>query len=275
VSGVGDDANPCSRTAPCRTFAGAIAKTEAGGEISVLDPGGYGAVTITKALTINGEGTLASVLAGSGVGIVVNAAATDKVVLRNLSISGSGGGTVGVEILGGTVVIDKCLISGFVSGFIGGIGMFMNASANAYLSITDTNLVGNSHGVWMSTSAGFGVAALDNVRITDTPGYGIIMNSNSTHLTLNRSYIYNTGTAAIITNTGNGVVNVNDSVLTNNIVAVSAQAQGSTIRLNNVSLYDNSAAIQVGAGTTLATAGNNKAVGNGGALSTNGTVTNF
>src|SRR5262245_48964588 len=57
VSGVGDDVNPCSRTAPCKTFAGAISKTAAGGEISVLDPGGFGGVTITKSITINGEGT--------------------------------------------------------------------------------------------------------------------------------------------------------------------------------------------------------------------------
>src|SRR5438477_3797204 len=40
VSGVGDDVNPCSRTAPCKTFAGAISKTAGGGEIDVLDPGG-------------------------------------------------------------------------------------------------------------------------------------------------------------------------------------------------------------------------------------------
>src|SRR5437016_7127525 len=62
VSGVGDDANPCSRTAPCKTFAGAISKTAAGGEIDALDPGGYGAVTITKSITLEGAGTFASVL---------------------------------------------------------------------------------------------------------------------------------------------------------------------------------------------------------------------
>ena len=54
ISGVGDDANPCSRTAPCKTFAGAISKTAEGGEINALDPGGYGAVTITKSITIDG-----------------------------------------------------------------------------------------------------------------------------------------------------------------------------------------------------------------------------
>src|SRR5256885_3377457 len=73
VSGVGDDANPCSRTAPCKTYAGAISKTAAGGEISVLDPGGFGALTITKAITINGDGTLASALASTVSAIVINA----------------------------------------------------------------------------------------------------------------------------------------------------------------------------------------------------------
>src|SRR6185369_3180997 len=73
VSGVGDDANPCSRTAPCKTFAGAIARTAPGGEISVLDPGGFGAVTITKAITIDGEGTLAGLLNATVNGIIINA----------------------------------------------------------------------------------------------------------------------------------------------------------------------------------------------------------
>src|SRR5207344_3414848 len=98
VSGVGDDANPCSRTAPCKTFAGAISKTAPGGEISVLDPGGFGGVTITKSITLNGDGTLASILvAGAGVsGIVVNAQPNDVVIIRNLSILGSGTASWGI-----------------------------------------------------------------------------------------------------------------------------------------------------------------------------------
>src|SRR3954462_13273414 len=91
VSGVGDDANPCSRTAPCKTFAGAISKTAAGGEIDALDPGGFGAVTITKSITLDGAGTLASILSASLNGIVVNAAGI-IVTVRNLSINGAGTG---------------------------------------------------------------------------------------------------------------------------------------------------------------------------------------
>src|SRR5437763_15362461 len=82
VSGVGDDANPCSRTAPCKTFAGAISKTAAGGEIDALDPGGFGAVTITKSITIDGGGTFASVLVSGTNGIVVSAGINDVVILR-------------------------------------------------------------------------------------------------------------------------------------------------------------------------------------------------
>src|ERR1700736_2139486 len=90
VSGVGDDANPCSRTAPCKTFAGAISKTAAGGEIDALDPAGYGAVTIAKAITIDGGGgQVASILASGGInGVNVQAGASDVVTLRNLRING-------------------------------------------------------------------------------------------------------------------------------------------------------------------------------------------
>src|SRR5213082_2516096 len=99
VSGVGDDANPCSRTAPCKTFAGAISKTAAGGEIDALDPAGYGAVTITKGITIDGGGgQVASVLVSGTNGIVVQAnAQTDVVILRNLRINGIGSGLNGIR----------------------------------------------------------------------------------------------------------------------------------------------------------------------------------
>src|SRR6266545_4458963 len=86
VSGVGDDANPCSRTAPCKTFAGAISKTAACGEIDALDPGGFGAVTITKSITLDGTGTFASILASLTTGVIINAANTDVITLRGISI---------------------------------------------------------------------------------------------------------------------------------------------------------------------------------------------
>jgi hypothetical protein len=117
VSGVGDDVNPCSRTAPCKTFAGAISKTAAHGEIDVLDPGGFGTVTITKSLTIDGYGPMSSILnAGAPQGVLVNALTTDVVTLRNLSINGAGTGTNGVRVLqANRVEIENCVIFGQTS----------------------------------------------------------------------------------------------------------------------------------------------------------------
>src|SRR6266446_6443994 len=111
VSGVGDDANPCSRTAPCKTFAGAISKTAAGGEIDALDPGGYGALTITKSITIDGGG-------GQVASVVVAAGANDTVTLRNIRVNGirgtASGGLNGVQFNAGAALnIENCTIFGF------------------------------------------------------------------------------------------------------------------------------------------------------------------
>ena len=111
VSGVGDDANPCSRTAPCKTFAGAISKTADQGEIDCIDPGGFGTVTITKSMTLNCHALLGSILASGVPGVTINAtAAGSTVILRGLQINGVQGGTavagtIGVRILAATTVV--------------------------------------------------------------------------------------------------------------------------------------------------------------------------
>src|SRR6185503_11831748 len=92
VSGVGDDANPCSRTAPCKTFAGAISKTAPGGEINVLDPGGFGALTITKAISIICDYTEGGVLVSGSNGFIINAGASDTIYLSGLDFHGAGTG---------------------------------------------------------------------------------------------------------------------------------------------------------------------------------------
>src|SRR5690242_16407677 len=117
VSGVGDDANPCSRTAPCKTFAGAISKTAAGGEIDALDPAGFGAVTIAKAMTLDGGGgQVAPVLVSGTNGITVQAGAGDVVTIRNISINGIGSGINGVKFVSGKARhIEHCAIAGFTN----------------------------------------------------------------------------------------------------------------------------------------------------------------
>src|SRR5882672_4644332 len=113
VSGVGDDANPCSRIAPCKTFAGAISKTAAGGEINALDPGGFGQVTISKSITIDGTGVLAGILAAYGDGIIVNSRETTNLIsvrLRGLAINGVGTGVNGINVIAANkVVIEDCV----------------------------------------------------------------------------------------------------------------------------------------------------------------------
>ena len=120
VSGVGDDANPGSRTAPCKTIAGAISKTAPGGEIDALDPGGFGAVTITKSITLDGGGgQVASILVAGTNGIVINAATTDVVIIRNFRFQGLGPGAStpglsGINIIQcGAVIIQNCEIDNF------------------------------------------------------------------------------------------------------------------------------------------------------------------
>ena len=147
VSGVGDDANPCSRTAPCKTFAGAISKTAASGEIDVLDPGGFGAVTITKAITIASEGAgEGGVLVSGTNGVTVSAGANDVVVLRGLQFEGAGTGLNAVKFNSGkALVIENSTMRGFnASGATNGFGInFAPSSGSTSLLVRETSILKN------------------------------------------------------------------------------------------------------------------------------------
>jgi hypothetical protein len=175
VSGVGDDANPCSRTAPCKTFAGAISKTAVGGVINAMDDGGFGAVTITKAVTIDGGGHVASALAFSGSnGVVINAPTNAQVVLRDIDIAGgnpaegSCGGLNGVNILGAASVrMDGVTISGFATAVNAPLN---NSSPDVFVDLSLNNVRINDncqYGVRVAPAAGHaGRLALDGATIT-------------------------------------------------------------------------------------------------------------
>src|SRR5215469_13329840 len=142
VSGVRDDANPCSRTAPCKTFAGAISKTAAGGEIDALDPGGFGALTITKAITLDGGGgQVASVLVAGTNGIVVQAGANDVVIIRNLRINGISSGINGIRFLSGLDLnVENCYIFGFTTQ---GVDIALNQATQASAHILNSVMKNN------------------------------------------------------------------------------------------------------------------------------------
>jgi len=178
VSGVGDDVNPCSRTAPCKTFAGAISKTATGGEIDCLDPGGFGAVTITKSITIDGTkgAGFGSILASNVTGVNVNDSATATpgtsiVILRNLSINGANT-TVGSGIRftsGKSLTVEDCQIFGFTGvGGAGAAGKGIDVSlslAGKSVAITNTLIDHCTEGVRLTTSTGFLTAVIDNVHV--------------------------------------------------------------------------------------------------------------
>lgn len=149
VSGVGDDANPCSRTAPCKTFAGAISKTAAGGVINTLDPGGYGAVTITKSISIVSDLSLGGILSASTSGITINAGVTDEVFLRGIAIDGGGsGGTFGVRFIAGrALTVQDCTIRNVTMSSTGvGIEVALSAGVSSTV-IRNCTITGNSIGV--------------------------------------------------------------------------------------------------------------------------------
>jgi len=165
VSGVGDDANPCSRTAPCKTFAGAISKTAAAGEINVLDPGGFGGVTITKSITISAEGVEAGVLVSGTNAIIINAGPTHVVVLRGLDIEGLGTGLNGIRFLaGGQLHVENCTINNFQRG------IDVNNTGASQLFVKDSTIrnndTGTGGGVLLKPAAGGTVSAvIDRVRL--------------------------------------------------------------------------------------------------------------
>ncbi|GMO99906.1 MULTISPECIES: right-handed parallel beta-helix repeat-containing protein [Bradyrhizobium] len=196
VSGVGDDVNPCSRTAPCKTFAGAISKTAAGGEINCLDSAGYGTVTITKAMTIYCEGVVGSILGSGTNGVNINAAATDHIVLRGLDIEGAGTGIKGVNILqAASVVIEHCFIRDFNGA--SGTGVFSNPSNfNSMLMIRDSVISHNG---------------------TAAAGAGISINTNggSSRVLINNTAVHNNFVG--VSAQGSANVQVNNSNISENL----------------------------------------------------------
>src|SRR5215510_9900087 len=164
VSGVGDDANPCSRTAPCKTFAGTISKTAAGGIINCLDPGGFGGVTITKSITIDCSGVTAGILVAGTPGVTVNAANV-HVILRGINIEGIGTGTRGINFVqGASLTVERCNITQFTSE-----GIRFTPSGAAQLFVSDSvislNGVSGGGGIFVDPGAGSALVTLQRVQL--------------------------------------------------------------------------------------------------------------
>lgn len=266
VSGVGDDANPCSRTAPCKTFAGAISKTAAGGEISALDPGGFGAVTITKAITINGDGTLAGILAAGTNGIIINAGVNDRVVLRSISINGAGTGLNGIRYLAGKeVVVENCTIHGFTTR-----GIDVSLVNSGVLRVRNATISGVATGIRVATTVGSVTAVVDNVAL-QTLGTGFEGAGGS--FSSIRNSLITSNTTGVIANVNGANVNVENSILSFNGTAANASVLGAVLRLSNNQIYTNTTGIALAGGAFVFSTADNRISGNGGSAAPNQVIT--
>jgi hypothetical protein len=270
VSGVGDDVNPGSRTAPCKTFAGAISKTDAGGEINAIDPGGFGAVTITKALTIDG-GTgsgWASILAAATNGIIINAPSNATVRLRNLSINGFQTGLTGIRIVAArAVIIEDCEIFGFAGGIagIGGIGVHDVRSAGGSLGIINSNINSNVSALVVRPATGTTriTVSLENVRAYFNAGHAIIA-SSGVAATVSRSVLSFSGGSGLVAEQPSGTteVNVEGCVFTSNSTGITVISGTPTVRLSDSTIVNNTTGIALSGGT-VSSYGNNRIEANG------------
>lgn len=207
VSGVGDDANPCSRTAPCKTFPGAISKTAAGGEINTLDPGGFGAVTITKSISII-SGHKGGVLVSGTNAIIVNAPDGSKILLEGLDIEGLGTGLDGVKIIGsGKVTIRDCEIRNFT-----GNGVNLVGTANARVLIEKSMIIGNTGGFNIQGAGGVANNALVLNTLMDNNSSFAVQVTGASTLVLSASQLSATPSSIIATG-GAAVVSFGNNVL--------------------------------------------------------------
>ena len=259
VSGVGDDANPCSRTAPCKTFAGAISKTAAGGEIDAIDPGGFGAVTISKGITIDAHNVMGGVLVASTNAFVISAGPNDVVTLRGLSITATPTtpGLAGVSIISaGAVHVEDCLISNYSTAAI----RMTPASGTTTLYVKHSTLSENAAGIIIG---GAGTMQATIVKSTFSNNPIGLQATDTARVTIHESVFtgssgdgVNTGIALLSQNSAE--INMDHGLISLNTVGVLAT---STVRLSEVMLGHNTTGLS---GAKVASFGNNRVqAGNG------------
>jgi hypothetical protein len=253
VSGVGDDLNPCSRTAPCKTFSGAISKTAVHGEINCLDPGAFGAVTITKSIQIDCHEVFAGVTNPSASGVTINFdsfAGTDvrkSVRLRNINYSGVDTGLRGVSITGaatGTeVFIEDCRIDGNFGS--PGNGIRDARTGGGLLSVSNTTIK-NMSGSGITTTTANGAPNLkviiSKVQVFNC-AYGVAVSTNSKVSIYESLFSGNTNAgvyAEDFDGGGQSEIAVDHCIVSDNATGFQASTN-STIRVSNTTAMYNTA----------------------------------
>jgi hypothetical protein len=276
VSGTGIDNAVCSRTAPCKTFAGAIAATVAGGEISILDAGGYGSVTITKSISIiNDYSGEAGIVAAGVNGITITTGLTDVVVLRGLVITGdiaTKPGLNGISFTGGGALhVDKCLIKNFHGAAPNGIGLNFAPSIAGQLFVSDTVLIGNGsgtngHGIRIAPSgSGSAKVAIERVRAeNNTVGIEAIATATSgvMYITIRDTLASGNslaGFSAVTPASAQGINMMisNSAAVNNGSAGITASGAKALVMVGNATVTGNNFGLSFASGAQLQSYGNN------------------
>jgi hypothetical protein len=271
VSVNGNDANACDRATPCRTLAGALAKTSAGGEVDVLDSGDFGSVTLNKTVSVIAPGVIGGIQAGSGTAITINAGPTDRVVLRGLTIDGIGQGVTGVSfVAGGALHIENCTINNFSS-----YGVLFSPTSNGSLFITDgvvrnNGAAGSGGGVLVKPSGSGSVkAVLSGVTVEDN-NFGVRAEGTSSTGSVNVSVQggsvsgnVNSGTISVA-QVGVAVTQmlVSGTTISNNGTGVRADGAVATLRFGNTDISGNGTGMSTSNGGQLLSYATNHVDGN-------------
>jgi hypothetical protein len=272
ISGVGDDYNPCSRTAPCKTFAGAISKTAAGGEIDCLDPGGFGAVTITKSITFDCAGgvggQVGSILASGTNGVNISAGAGDRVKLRNLTINGfNGSGIAGIKFnTGASLTIEHVGIFGFGASSGAGVDFDPQAAGSA-LVMRDVEVQNNNAGGVKVTPVGAvaATASLENVALVGNGGNGLVVGDGGSATVRKSMLSHNTMRGVYATSSGGALsVNLVDCAISENPTeGIRSSGAGSIVRIASDSIFGNGTGLKPVTSGQILSFGNNYNAGNG------------
>ena len=297
VSVSGNNANTCDRTAPCRTFAGALTKTDVNGEIIVLDAGEYGTVSITKSVRIIAEGVYAGIGPAVVPGVSVNGAGV-VVVLKGLTITGKGNNYgVLLSSAGPTVSVENCTITSFSRGIYASQGK---------LHVKDTVVRNNSIGISVNPGGGGEISAtiehsqFDNnnnaVSVLESPqlqasakavvrdsvasgsvSYGFTVSGDGAQLTVEGSTVAG-GNFGLYAAAG-GKLEVKHSTSANNVIGVYVTDAGTRASVEGSGLYGNSnSGLMVTKGGTAAvsdSAASGNAIGLRNEISTPGTLKSF
>jgi hypothetical protein len=274
VSGTGDDANACSRTAPCRTFIGAMSKTATGGIINCLDPGVFGALPINRSITIDCSQTLGAITASGVNGITINASGA-TVILRHLTLDGliahgsSGAGLIGISIVdANTVVIEDCVVEGFKAQ-----GILDSRTAGGKVLVSNTTVRDNADAGLAAIGSSSGNTTLC-VSVTNllskANAFGIAIGTG-VQATVERGTFAGNTTAGLEADSGGNLL-VNEGSISGNATGI---APSGTIVLANSDVSFNVTGIT--AGKTVQSYTNNRFFRNavaGGTITPIGTTSN-